>query len=725
MGGPPVNKIEILLDVSNIILDSSCHENALSEITTYLKRELKSDVCSIYLQSRSSESILTLAATEGLRQEAVGQVSMAADEGLTGLAFRSNTYTFIRDASHHPQFKYFPGIGEEPFRTFIGIPLKSRLNTFGVLVFQFKNRKNNTRIQEKLLTAIAAQVSGLVLRHYMVEGSAQADEGKDPHQEVLLQGVPLAEGIAIGHPVRIIYRFIESAVGKVDPVVELQAFEKASVKTADDLRELAEKMEKRGAAAESEIFHTHLLMLEDSSFKKEVQRHINEHGKSAAFSVRHVADKLIEKFTSFQDPYLRERAADIEDICQRLMTHLGVLSRKAQLQADSIIISDRLTPGETASLDLEKVEAFVTEKDGATSHTAILAKNRQIPAVTGIPKLFEATEYARQLIVDGYQGLVIVNPQPATVEQYTRQQQSSQRRRDRDSRRETPLGPILLPDGDEIIFYANVSSVLDAQRAEQDHASGIGLVRTEIFYLQHDGDWKYEQQVEVYRQIVNIYSRGPVIFRLFDIGSDKKSTREIKEDNPALGYRGARLLLGEPDFLLEQVKALLHVIAEYRREHEPRDINILVPFISEPSEFFRIRDVIEAQCRTMELEVPRVGVMLEIPSAVFCMDELATRADYFSIGTNDLFQYFFALDRTDPKVSSFYDPNSQAFLRLLEMIVTATQRLNIPVEICGEIATDRAMLRHLIDLGFRTFSVNPYVINGLKRFVQREYAPVK
>nr|WP_221270413.1 phosphoenolpyruvate--protein phosphotransferase [Desulfurispira natronophila] len=689
----------------------------MTEITTYLKRELKSDVCSIYLLNRNDDQTLTLAATEGLHQDAIDSVSMLTSEGLTGLAYTSNEYTFIREANQHPQFKYFPGIGEEPFQTFIGIPLKSSLHTFGVLVFQFKRRKNNTRMQQKLLTAVAAQVSGLVLRHYMLESPLNMDRYASGN-EVVLQGVPLSEGIAIGHPVRVIYRFIESAAVDIDPEAELKSMESAFSRTSRDLRVLARRMKRQGAAAESEIFHTHLLMLEDSSFKKEVVRHIQDFHKSAAFSVRHVADKLIQKFHSFSDPYLRERAADIDDICQRLMTHLGVIAKQADLTENSIIISDRLTPGETASLDLEKVSAFITERDGVTSHTAILAKNRNMPAVTGITNLFEVTEYTRQIIVDGYQGTVIINPTEETLRRCGQQQQHSQRRRQLDQRRPTPQGPINLPDGESVSFYANVSSLLDAQKSGQDSACGIGLVRTEIFYLQNDGAFDRNQQIETYRQIVKAFEHGIIIFRLFDIGSDKKSTKESKEENPALGYRGSRLLLGERQFMQEQIEALLQVIGENAHRN---DIKIMVPFVSDPEEFFAIHNIILERATEMNVTTPQIGVMLEIPSAVFAMDELATKADFFSVGTNDLFQYFFALDRGDPQVSNYYHPHNPAFLRLLQMVLDKSRQLDRPVEICGEVATDRAILRQLIAMGYRTFSVNPYVINGLKRFLQREF----
>ncbi|WP_027389819.1 phosphoenolpyruvate--protein phosphotransferase [Chrysiogenes arsenatis] len=704
-----MRKLDVLLNISNIILDASSHQNALMEIVAYLKKVLECDVCSIYLLNRMNDEQLCLVATDGLHRDAIGKVTMRCDEGLTGRCYSTNSYTFIRNASKHEGFKYFPGIGEEPFKTFIGIPLKNKAHTFGVLVLQFHQNKNVSPIREKFLLAVAAQLSGMVLQHYLME-DASAPELEYMGREIVLKGIPLSAGITMGSPVRVIFRYIESDLAAIDVREECQKLTAAFRKTATDLKALSRKLEKSGSAFESEIFHTHLMILEDPRLQSDIERHILDFTKSAAFSVRHVIDKYIDKFRAIADPYLRERAADMEDISQRLMCHLGVVSRQTEIKEDSIILADRLTPGETAALDLEKVNAFVTHVDGVTSHTAILAKNRGIPAVTGIEKIFDITEFAEWMIVDGFDGTVIINPTEETILRY--QARITEKQATRQKKIKIIEEPIRI-GSETISFDANVSSVLDAEKAAQFKASGIGLVRTEIFYLQNDGNFPYQEQLETYQRIIHTFPDLSIVFRLFDIGSDKKSSREAREDNPALGFRGARLLIDDQSFFLDQVRALLEVC-------DPARHKLLIPFIADAHEFNSLRLTILQEAARKGKAAPAIGVMVEIPSAVFQIAELAQKADFISVGTNDLFQYFFALDRANPRVSNLYSPNSPAFLELLQQVLLACRAAHTPVEICGEIASDHTILLKLIEMGYRHFSVNPYVINELRAFLLQE-----
>jgi len=446
-------------------------------------------------------------------------------------------------------------------------------------------------------------------------------------------------------------------------------------------------------------------MLQDGSFKKDMVNHIINLNKGAAFAIRHVSENYIKKFRAIPDPYLRERAADVEDICQRLLTNLGVLNKETKLYDNSIIISDRLTPGETASLDMEKVCGFITEKDGPTSHTAILARGRQIPAVSGIHNLLGNTEAAKTIIIDGFKGEIIVNPSETTLQIYTRQREEHLLNQKVDT--------ISVPFIQSIRKYgvqvqANVSSVLDAEKAASLNADGIGLVRTEIFYLQNQGEFEYKTQLKIYQQIAKAFSSGPIVFRLLDIGADKKNRSASVEDNPALGLRGIRLLQQEQGLLNDQISSLLKVGVDH-------EIKILIPFISEAEEFTRIASLIRQIATERKLPLPPIGAMIEIPSAVFVLEELIESADFFSIGTNDLFQYFCAVDRNNPRVSGLYNPDNKAFIRLLTMIYKKIHPSDKDIEICGEIAADPTVLEKLLEIGYRHFSVNPYSIHSTRR----------
>lgn len=702
-----MRKIELLLEISNIILDSESMEDVISRTVRHLKKGLGSDVCSIYLLSKFKKDTLTLMATDGLSQSAVGSVTMKTSEGLTGQTFTNGKYNFIRNASKHPKFNYFPGINEEPFNTFIGVPLKGRSHAIGVLVFQFQKAKRNTEAMRALIEAAAAQVSTIMMKHYLYEPHVDDDCYTG---EVQVRGIPLSGGIAIGSPAMVHSRFIEKSSEAKDVKRELAELDVAFAKTKYDLLKLIDDIEKSTDKIDTDIFQTHLLMLEDSMFIEDIRKHVAEHHKSAAFSVRHVADKIIERFLTIPDRYLRERAADVEDISKRLLGHLGVMKRDVELGANSILIADALTPGETASLDLDKVTGFITSKDGATSHTAILAKSRHIPAVSGIKKLSELMEIAETIIIDGDSGEVFINPTSERMKEYTDKLEIIKQKPE--------LGEadpnIVLPDGSKVCFYANVSSLLDAERAKILRADGIGLVRTEIFYLQDPTNFGFEKQVITYTEIMKMF-QGDTVFRLLDIGADKKSGLELPEDNPALGNRGVRLLLDNKSMLEEQLKALIEVYSSYP------SLKILVPFVSTPDELIEVVEMGKAIAKNRGVKLPEFGTMIEIPSATFYIEELASHCDFFSIGTNDLFQYLFAVDRTNAKVSSLYQPNNKAFLVMLEHIFDRISKTGRKLEICGEVAADENILKSLIKTGYRTFSINPYVINDLRHFVRNSF----
>lgn len=704
-----MEQIELIHNISRVIISADSYSKALKNVVTHMAEFLESDVCSIYLLNRKKKS-LVLSATQGLHEDAIGRVTMSPSEGLTGLAFNSEGYIIMNNASKHSKYKYFPGIGEEPFNTFIGIPLKDHQTAFGVLVFQFADEKEGTPVMEKLLSTVASIVSGMILKFNLMEFTEDqvTEKAEVDHR---FQGISLSGGIAIGRPVHVIYSYIESTKDSFDQEQEIQDLNYAFDATKSELSQLINSIEDSSTQIDTEIFHAHLMMVQDGSFKRDMVRHITKYNKGAAFSIRHVSDKFIKKFRSIDDPYLRERAADIEDICERLLTNLGVLKKNTELFENSIVISDRLTPGETASLDMEKVCGFITEKDGPTSHTAILARSRDMPAVSGISNLLERTEATKMIIIDGYSGEIIINPSPGVLESYEKKRKNLDQT---DSLQETDSETRYDLSEYGISVHANVSSVLDAQKANSLNADSIGLVRTEIFYLQNQGNFTFETQLELYSQIAKQFTKGPIVFRLLDIGADKKLRNDIKEENPALGMRGLRLLLKNEEILTSQVKALISISDRY-------PVRILVPFITELSEFKEAKTIIQDIAAELKKPVPPIGAMVEIPSVTFYLEELNQEVDFYSVGTNDLFQYFCAVDRNNSVVSNLYQFDNQPFLRLLDLIYQKTKDSGKGIEICGEIAADASILMKLIDIGYTQFSINPYSIHTTRKTLYKRY----
>ena len=694
-----MHRLELLLGLSNIFLNN-IDDNPLDKIVVHLKNYVKSDVCSIYLLDKYNNNELILKATAGLKEEAVNRVRLNINKGLVGLTCRNNDYLFINNATKHPEFQYFPGIGEEPFKTFIGVPLKTNISTFGVIVFQFRNNKKNTSTLKKLLETASAQVLSLILTYYQNE---YKKDNANQKGEIVLRGIPISEGIAIGNPVHLMYNYIgESHIKSVD--YELKLFDNSLEKTKKEIIATIEKHKNK--KIDIKIFNSHLAILEDSSFSSKIREYIKKSKKSAAISTIHITNEYIEKFNALEDPYIKERANDLHDISQRLLTNLGVLTNNIKLKFNSIIISDRITPGEIASLDIDKITGFITENDGLTSHTAIIARSIGIPLVTGITNIIEQTENAEKIIIDGYLGIIIINPQKETMAIYKEKKQFHE---DLEIDRKNSIN--INYEGN-INIYANISNLLDAEKAKDNGADGIGLFRTEIFYLQKNGYFDIKENANFYKRVLNTTKSNYFILRLLDVGADKKTSKEHDESNPAMGLRGSRYLLYNRVLLIKQIEAITLLKNSY-------DLGILVPFVADIDEFIKIKNIIINEFTKKNLKIPPIGTMIEVPSLIYSLDEIKDVADFFSIGTNDLFQYTYAADRTNPLVSSLYKPTNDAFLRLMDYIYKKLSNTGKHIDICGEIATDRIILERLINIGYKNFSVNPYVLKKLKSFFSR------
>ncbi len=696
--------LKFLSDITNLLLNFGSSKHVLNELTHSLARYLSSEVCSIYIYDENKE-MLVLKATYGLNQASVGNVSMLPEEGLTGITFSSGDYQFIANATKHPKFKYFPGIGEEPFNTFIGIPLKKQDETFGVLVFQFIDNPENSNVLRMLLETIGNMISGFLKNHIML--TSNITRPQHYNEEMVLDGIPISEGISIGKPVHMVYHFLDDDSKVKDVKKEEERLTYSFDKTKSEIMAVINKIDSGNLRIDREIFHTHLMILSDGSFRDDIFHHVLNLGRSAAYSIRHVSDKFIERFKKIDDPYLKERAADIEDVCNRLLKNLGVIERHISLEKESIIVSNQLGPGDTASLDLSKVKGIVTENDGQTSHMALVAKGMGIPAVSGIEHVIDVTEYAKELIIDGYEGKIIINPSEDNKNKYLSMQ--SQLQISGVTIEKLPR-EIFCHMGRKVYLGANVASILDADKAQDLGAFDIGLVRTEIFYLaEGEENFNVDAQKNIYQAILSKYTNGPVTFRLLDIGADKMEKYSAKEPNPAMGLRGARFLIKNKSLLETQLEALLGV-------NDPR-VKLLVPFVAKPEEFYEIKDIIRKKAENIGINMPPVGVMIEIPSIVFALEELDKEVDFYSIGTNDLFQYFFAADRNNIQIFSNYDILSKCFMNFMKFLYNELAQTGKDIEICGEIAHEKEILYRLIEMGYSKFSLNPYLMSKASELI--------
>ena len=535
------------------------------------------------------------------------------------------------------------------------------------------------------------------------------------------QGKGVSGGIAIG-PIRVYRREKRAVSGRraADAETELRRFARAREEAAGQLREIYARALREVGKTQASIFEFHQVMVRDEEFLEAVSRILRTQKVSAEEAVTEAGEQFARMLGQAEDEYLRARAADVRDVCDRL---LGCLAGEGSVRAEeeaagppAIIAAEDLTPSETVKLDRKSVLAFVTAGGSANSHSAILARTMGIPALCGVPFSPDERLDGRMAIVDGNAGTLFVDPDGGTLLRMRERQEAEAR--------ETALLQSLkgkenvTPDGRRIQIFANVGSLAELPAAIEHDAGGIGLFRSEFLYLEKDHFPTEEEQFQVYRAAVTAMGGKPVVIRTLDIGADKQCPYfgMEKEDNPALGCRAIRICLARPEIFKTQLRALLRAAAF-------GNLSILYPMIASLWEVRAARALAEEawkelKARGISCRLPRQGIMIETPAAALLSGELAKEADFFSIGTNDLTQYTLALDRQNPRLERFFDPHHPAVLALIRMTVKNARRAGIQTAVCGELGADPAMTREFLELGVDELSVSPAAILPLRKIVR-------
>ncbi len=536
--------------------------------------------------------------------------------------------------------------------------------------------------------------------------------------EVRLTGIAAAPGVARGPAYPLMRGMAIVACEKVsDPEAEIRRLEGALAATRKEISKLRDDVALKLNESEASIFDAHLLVLEDVALIDDVSKEVRSTGFNVEFCFQEVAQRYIEIFEKMDDDFLRERASDIRDVTGRVLDQLlGTQPERVGQAAQAHVVAARdPTPSDTAGLHDGGVLAFVTEEGGRTSHSAIMARSLDVPAVVGVKGLMEAVQEDDVILVDGETGLVILNPRPETIDGYRDKEQAIRQRRDR-VRAEVSF-PDLTADGAAFSLLANIGDPAEMEDALAYCARGIGLYRTENLYLRLDG-WPDERvQYEEYAEAVRLAKGRPVTFRTLDIGGDKRLGDLADEANPFMGYRAVRMCLERPDVFRPQLRALVRAAAL-------GPVQVMFPMISGVEELRRAKAVfrdVEAELAregVRPVEAIRLGAMIEIPSAVLVADALAAEADFFSVGTNDLVQYLLAVDRGNQRVASLYDPCHPAVVRTLVAIFAAAQKAGIPAAVCGELGGDPVWAPLLIGLGVHELSMSPAALPEV-RFVLR------
>lgn len=531
-------------------------------------------------------------------------------------------------------------------------------------------------------------------------------------------GKSVFRGIAIGKIS--VYRKNEQQVKRVrteDTKGELARYEAAKAAAVEQLQELYQKALKEVGEANAAIFEIHQMMLDDGDYNESVENIIETQKVNAEYAVAVTGDNFAQMFRAMDDDYMRERAADVKDISERVLSILnGGQKGKVVTDEPVIIVADDLAPSETVQLEKDMVLSFVTVHGSVNSHTAILARTMAIPALIGTEELpLDDTVDGKLAVVDGLNGKIYVEPDAQTLEEMKKRRQEELEKKELLQLLKGKENVTL--DGKKIMLYANIGNIKDLATVIQNDAGGIGLFRSEFIYLEKDRYPTEEEQFSIYKTAVETMAGKRVIIRTLDIGADKQCEyfEMDKEENPALGYRAIRICLTRPEIFKTQLRALFRASAY-------GNLAIMYPMITSLWEVRRIKEIVEevkAELTAEQLEFgnPQQGIMIETPAAVMMSGELAKEVDFFSIGTNDLTQYTLAIDRQNPKLDKFYDAHHPAVLSMIRMTVENAHKAGIWAGICGELGADTSLTKEFLAMGVDELSVSPGSILPIRKII--------
>lgn len=535
---------------------------------------------------------------------------------------------------------------------------------------------------------------------------------------VKFYGKPVYKGIAIG-PVQVLKKEDQKVKrNRVEnPEDEVKRVEQAVKTSQEQLQKLYDKALVEVGETSAAIFEVHQMMLEDEDYLDAINSMIRTEQVSAEYAVAMTGDNFAEMFAGMDDDYMRARAADVKDISNRLIQSLsGQAGNEFDFREPSIIVADDLSPSETVQMDKEKILAFVTVHGSANSHTSILARMMNIPALIGVPVDLDKIQSGMQAVVDGMQGEIVFEPNEFVCEEARHRIEEEKEKfrllQELKGKENITLG------GQKVNVYANIGGVGDVGYVLENDAGGIGLFRSEFLYLGRDDFPTEEEQLQAYRQVLQTMGEKKVIIRTLDIGADKQVDyfNLGKEDNPALGYRAIRICLKQPDIFKTQLRALFRATVH-------GNLSIMYPMITSTEEVAKVYEIVDEVKKELEREGipfkdPEQGIMIETPAAVMISDKLAQMVDFFSIGTNDLTQYTLAIDRQNEKLNDFYNPHHEAILRMIQMVVDNAHKCGKWAGICGELGADLELTKSFVEMGVDELSVSPSMILQLRKCIR-------
>jgi phosphotransferase system enzyme I (PtsP) len=689
---------------------------ALEIIVRRVRDAMKTEVCSVYMWDPATRRYV-FRATQGLNKDLVGVVSLASGDGLVGLVAERGEPINLEEAENHPSFHFFPEIGEERFHAFLGVPIIHQRGVLGVLVVQQAERRRFDESDEAFLVTLSAQLAG-VIAHAQVTGALEAHTFEGSAAAKII-GVPGAAGIAIGtavvvSPVADLYSVPQRQAQNRRQ--EVRAFREALQSVQKDVRLVAKNLGAELSAEDHALFDVYLSILDDSTIGSEVVRRIKA-GQWAQGALSQVMIEHIRHFERMEHSYLKERAVDVRDLGTRVLSYLQAANQdKREFPDKTILVGEELTATSLGEIPREKLAGLISVRGSGNSHVAILARAMGVPTVMGAIDLPFTRLQDREVIIDGYNGTVHLNPLPEIKARFQQMlDDDNALSRDLESLRDEPC---ITLDGWRMPLWVNTGLMADVQRSLEQGAEGVGLYRTEVPFLLRDRFPSEEEQRQIYREQLEAFAPRSVTMRTLDIGGDKALPYfPIEEDNPFLGWRGIRVTLDHPEIFLAQVRAML------KANEGLGNLRIMLPMVSSTLELDEALKLIHRSHRELQQDglkeaLPPIGVMVEVPAAVYQARAMARRVDFLSVGSNDLTQYLLAVDRNNARVARLYHSLHPAVLHALQEVAAAGKAEHVPVGICGELAGDPRGAVLLLAMGYTVLSMNATSLPKVKKVLR-------
>ena len=705
----------MLRRLREVMAEPQSAQARLDKVVVQIAANMVTEVCSIYVGRRDGS--LELYATEGLNRDAVHKTHLKRGEGLVGLIAEQAEPLNLTEAQAHPAFSYRPETGEEVYHSFLGVPILRGGRTLGVLTVQNQTQRHYAEEEVEALQTTAMVLAELfsAAEFQTANGSVDAAIREEMRR---FDGVVLSEGVAMGHVV-----LHEPRVVVTRLIAENEALERDRLEGAiDKLRVTIDEMLARGdmetAGEHRDVLDAYRMFAHDQGWTKRLLEAVST-GLTAEAAVERVQNDMRARMLRRTDPFWRERLHDLDDLANRLLRVLAgrdMTAAAEELPEDTILVARNMGAAELLDYDRSRLRGLVLEESGSASHVAIVARALEIAAVGQAENILEWVETGDPIVVDAEAADIHLRPKTDVIKAYgeklhfrARRQAQYAKLRDR---------PAVSKDGQAVELHVNAGLLVDLPHLVESGADGIGLFRTELQFMISSTFPRLQRQMKTYRSILEAAGDKPVVFRTLDIGGDKvlPYLRHAQEENPALGWRAIRIALDRPGLLRTQVRALM-------RAAGGRELRLMLPMISQVSEYQAARDIIErerAHLRRHGHEEPTrilVGAMIEVPALLWQLDRLLPLADFVSVGSNDLLQFLFAADRANLRVADRFDCLSPAVLRPLQTIVSEAEKHNMPVTLCGEMAGRPLEAMALLGLGFRSISMAPAAIGPVKAMI--------